>query len=232
MNTALGNDNSATDKLVIKGNASSQTRVVVINAGGTGAQTLNGIELIHVDGNADSAEFIQAGRIAAGAYDYTLGRGRGSNRDNWYLTSGKNTPFLLRALKAMQPPAPEPAPGGHDNDLRPEAGSYTANIAAANTMFVSRLHERTGPMHYTDVITGEQKETSMWMHHEGEHNRWRDGTGQLKTQGNRYVLQLGGDWLSGAGTALTAGIWELWLVTVMTITIQILYVPDTVQKAV
>ncbi|EHS3895021.1 MULTISPECIES: autotransporter outer membrane beta-barrel domain-containing protein [Escherichia] len=193
MNTALGNDSSATDKLVIKGNASSQTRVVVINAGGTGAQTLNGIELIHVDGNADSAAFIQAGRIAAGAYDYTLGRGQGSNRDNWYLTSGKNTPFLLRALKAMQPPAPEPAPGGHDNDLRPEAGSYTANIAAANTMFVSRLYERQGPMHYTDVITGEQKETSMWMHHEGGHNRWRDGTGQLKTQGNRYVLQMGGD---------------------------------------
>lgn len=142
MNTALGNDSSATDKLIIKGNASSQTRVVVINAGGTGAQTLNGIELIHVDGNADSAAFIQAGRIAAGAYDYTLGRGQGSNRDNWYLTSGKNTPFLLRALKAMQPSAPEPAPGGHDNDLRPEAGSYTANIAAANTMFVSRLYER------------------------------------------------------------------------------------------
>ena len=23
------------------------------------------------------------------------------------------------------------------------------------------------------------------------HNRWRDGTGQLKTQGNRYVVQLG-----------------------------------------
>ncbi|HDW3997370.1 TPA: autotransporter outer membrane beta-barrel domain-containing protein, partial [Escherichia coli] len=29
--------------------------------------------------------------------------------------------------------------------------------------------------------------------HEGGHNRWRDGTGQLKTQGNRYVVQLGGD---------------------------------------
>ncbi|MEB6706521.1 autotransporter outer membrane beta-barrel domain-containing protein, partial [Escherichia coli] len=69
-----------------------QTRVAVTNAGGTGAQTLNGIELIHVDGNADSAEFVQAGRIAAGAYDYTLGRGQGSNSGNWYLTSGKNTP--------------------------------------------------------------------------------------------------------------------------------------------
>lgn len=191
MNTVLGDDSSATDKLVIKGDASGQTRVEVTKAGGTGAQTLNGIELIHVDGNADSAEFVQAGRIAAGAYDYTLGRGQGSNSGNWYLTSGKNTP---EPTPTPDPDSrPEPAPGGYDNDLRPEAGSYTANMAAANTMFVTRLHERLGPVQYTDVMTGETKNTSMWMRHEGGHNRWRDGTGQLKTQGNRYVVQLGGD---------------------------------------
>ncbi|HAV8475124.1 TPA: autotransporter outer membrane beta-barrel domain-containing protein [Escherichia coli] len=191
MNTVLGDDSSATDKLVIKGDASGQTRVAVTNAGGTGAQTLNGIELIHVDGNADSAEFVQASRIAAGAYDYTLGRGQGSNSGNWYLTSGKNTP---EPTPTPDPDSkPEPAPGGYDNDLRPEAGSYTANMAAANTMFVTRLHERLGPVQYTDVMTGETKNTSMWMRHEGGHNRWRDGTGQLKTQGNRYVVQLGGD---------------------------------------
>ncbi|MCO4191452.1 autotransporter outer membrane beta-barrel domain-containing protein, partial [Proteus terrae] len=27
----------------------------------------------------------------------------------------------------------------------------------------------------------------------GGHNNWRDGSGQLKTQSNRYVWQLGGD---------------------------------------
>ncbi|HAX9993441.1 TPA: autotransporter outer membrane beta-barrel domain-containing protein [Escherichia coli] len=199
MNTVLGDDTSATDKLVIKGDASGQTRVAVTNAGGTGAQTLNGIELVHVDGNADSAEFVQAGRIAAGAYDYTLGRGQGSNSGNWYLTSGKNTPDPLPNPDPEPTPTPdpdskpEPAPGGYDNDLRPEAGSYTANMAAANTMFVTRLHDRLGPVQYTDVMTGETKNTSMWMRHEGGHNRWHDGTGQLKTQGNRYVVQLGGD---------------------------------------
>ncbi|EPD6978737.1 autotransporter outer membrane beta-barrel domain-containing protein [Escherichia coli O126:H19] len=193
MNTVLGDDSSATDKLVIKGDASGQTRVAVTNAGGTGAQTLNGIELIHVDGNADSAEFVQAGRIAAGAYDYTLGRGQGSNSGNWYLTSGKNTPDPEPTPTPDPDSKPEAVPGGYDNDLRPEAGSYTANMAAANTMFVTRLHERLGPVQYTDVMTGETKNTSMWMRHEGGHNRWRDGTGQLKTQGNRYVVQLGGD---------------------------------------
>ncbi|EFH3158189.1 autotransporter outer membrane beta-barrel domain-containing protein, partial [Escherichia coli] len=199
INTVLGDDSSATDKLVIKGDASGQTRVAVTNAGGTGAQTLNGIELIHVDGNTDSAEFVQAGRIAAGAYDYTLGRGQGSNSGNWYLTSGRNTPDPMPGPEPEPAPTPdpgsrpEPVPGGYDNDLRPEAGSYTANMAAANTLFVTRLHERLGPVQYTDVMTGETKNTSMWMRHEGGHNRWRDGTGQLKTQGNRYVVQLGGD---------------------------------------
>ncbi|HHH6773839.1 autotransporter outer membrane beta-barrel domain-containing protein [Escherichia marmotae] len=188
--TQLGDDLSLTDKLVIKGNSYGSTKVFVTNAGGTGAQTLNGIELIHVDG-LSNGEFIQAGRIAAGAYDYTLGRGQGSNSGNWYLTSGKNTP---EPTPTPDPDSkPEAVPGGYDNDLRPEAGSYTANMAAANTMFVTRFHERLGPVQYTDVMTGETKNTSMWMRHEGGHNRWRDGTGQLKTQGNRYVVQLGGD---------------------------------------
>lgn len=201
MNTVLGDDSSVTDKLVIRGNASGNTQVTVNNAGGTGARTLNGIELIHVDGNADNAEFVQSGRIAAGAYDYTLGRGQGNNSGNWYLTSSKNSQEPLPAPEPGPAPLPgvppvsgqEPAPGGYDNDLRPEAGSYTANMDAANTMFVTRLHERQGPEQYTDVMTGETKNTSMWMRHEGGHKRWRDGTGQLKTQGNRYVVQLGGD---------------------------------------
>ena len=193
-NTVLAGDDSTTDKLIVQGNTSGKTFVTVNKAGGSGAQTLNGIELIHVDGQSDG-EFTQTGRIAAGAYEYKLGRGTGTNSGNWYLTSGKNTPDPLPNPEPTPTPdsKPEPAPGGYDNDLRPEAGSYTANMAAANTMFVTRLHERLGPMQYTDVMTGETKNTSMWMRHEGGHNRWRDGTGQLKTQGNRYVVQLGGD---------------------------------------
>ncbi|WP_244581754.1 autotransporter outer membrane beta-barrel domain-containing protein [Escherichia coli] len=197
-NTVLAGDDSVTDKLIVRGNTDGTTFVSVNNAGGSGAQTLNGIELIHVDGQSNG-DFIQNGRIAAGAYDYTLGRGQGSNSGNWYLTSGRNTPDPLPNPDPEPTPTPdpdstpEPAPGGYDNDLRPEAGSYTANMVAANTMFVTRLHERLGPVQYTDVMTGETKNTSMWMRHEGGHNRWRDGTGQLKTQGNRYVVQLGGD---------------------------------------
>mgnify|MGYP001184724185 FL=1 len=60
-------------------------------------------------------------------------------------------------------------------------------------MFVPRLYDRLGETQYIDALTCEQKVTSMWMRHVGGHNNWRDGSGQLKTQSNRYVLQLGGD---------------------------------------
>lgn len=183
LNTALSDDNSVTDKLIVKGNTSGTTRVSVTNAGGFGAQTLNGIEVIHVGGQSNG-EFIQAGRIVAGAYDYSLGRGQDKNSGNWYLTSGKTN--------TDPGPGPQPIPDT-DSDMRPEGGSYTANLTAANTMFVNRLHDRLGETQYIDVLTGKRKVTSMWMRHVGGHSNWRDSSGQLKTQSNRYVLQLGGD---------------------------------------
>lgn len=180
-NTALGDDSSATDSMIVNGNTSGTTNVSVDNAGGLGAKTLNGIELIQVNGQSDG-NFVQSGRIVAGAYDYSLKRGAGLNATNWYLTSLSNLPV-------------DPSiPGGTDEeDKRPEAGSYTANLASANNMFVTRLHDRLGETQYIDVLTGEQKVTSMWLRNEGGHNRSRDTSGQLKTQSNRYVMQLGGD---------------------------------------
>ncbi|GKX52934.1 autotransporter outer membrane beta-barrel domain-containing protein [Budvicia aquatica] len=175
MYTALGKDNSVTDKLLIAGDSSGTTRVNVNNAGGNGASTLNGIELIQVNGASDG-EFVQNGRIVAGAYDYTLGRGAGSQANNWYLTS-----------KA------DPNPNPSADVQRPESGSYTANLATANTLFVTSLHDRLGETQYIDALTGEKKVTSMWLRGIGGHNRWRDGSGQLKTQSDRYVIQVGGD---------------------------------------
>ncbi|MFV8800693.1 autotransporter outer membrane beta-barrel domain-containing protein [Yersinia sp. LJYL362] len=180
-NTELNDDNSVTDKMIVEGNTSGNTLVSVTNAGGSGATTLNGIELIQVNGLSDG-DFVQSGRIVAGAYDYSLARGVGTNASNWYLTSLSNLPF-----------DPENPVGPGEETKRPEAGSYTANLAAANNMFVTRLHDRLGETQYIDALTGEQKVTSMWLRNEGGHNRSRDTSGQLKTQSNRYVMQLGGD---------------------------------------
>lgn len=173
-NTQLGDDTSATDKIVIEGSTSGITHVSVNNAGGQGAKTLNGIELIQVNGQSDG-DFVQNGRIVAGVYDYSLARGVGANAVNWYLsnTVAPVNPSLLT--------------------VRPEAGSYVANLAITNNMFVTRLHDRLGETQYIDALTGEHKVTSMWLRNEGGHNRSRDTSGQLNTQTNRYVMQLGGD---------------------------------------
>ena len=176
--SALGGDDAITDKLVIDGDTSGSTSVKVTNAGGSGAQTLKGIELIEVKG-ASNGEFVQNGRIVAGAYDYSLVRGTEDRANNWYLTS----------LAPKPNPSPEPLP----EIKRPEAGSYIANLAAANTLFITSLHDRLGETQYIDALSGEKKVTSMWLRSIGGHNRWRDRSDQIKTQSDRYVIQMGGD---------------------------------------
>ncbi len=178
LNTVLGNDASVTDKLLINGNTSGNTLVKVNNVGGGGAQTVEGIRVVEVKGQSDGT-FTKSGRIVAGAYDYSLMK-KGSD---WFLTS-------LDTTAPAVPPTPEtPA----TSVVRPELASYTANLAAANTMFITRLHDRLGETQYIDALTGEQKVTSMWLRQVGGHNGWTDSSGQLDTQSNRYVTQLGGE---------------------------------------
>ena len=208
MNTVLAGDDSDTDKLHVTGNTSGTTHVVINNAGGSGAQTLNGIELITVDGTS-AGEFSQQGRIAAGAYDYTLSRG--ADTKNWYLTSDVNAvdpvidpvvdPVVDPGVDPIEKPVVQPGAGKPAQMIvRPEVGNYNANIAAANTLFTLRLSDRGGETHYVDALTGEKKTTSLWMRNLGGHQQMRDSSGQIKTETNRYVLQLGGDLATGSFT--------------------------------
>lgn len=207
LDSVLGGDDSATDFLSIYGNTYGTTRVVVNNLGGSGAQTLNGIPVIKVGGSSEG-EFIQQGRIAAGAFDYQLARMNG----DWILNSSltpqppPEVPSELepqpdvpsdidpQAPSEIVPEAqPESRPDLKNMAVRPEAGAYSTNMAAANTLFTTRLHDRLGETHYVDALTGQNEVTSLWMRHEGGHNRSKDSSGQLATQANRYVMQLGGD---------------------------------------
>ncbi|GKX55267.1 hypothetical protein SOASR030_13790 [Leminorella grimontii] len=189
LNTVLGADDSLTDKLIVTGDvAAGTTKVSIVNVGGTGDQTIEGIEIVEVGGQS-IGNFVKQSRIVAGAYDYDVVKG--ASNENWYLTS--KIPLVEPEPEPDPDPEPEgPTPGG-ENQYRPEFGSYLANNYAANTMFLTRLHDRLGETQYTDVLTGEQKVTSMWMRNVGGHTRFRDSSSQLKTKSNRYVLQLGGD---------------------------------------
>lgn len=198
-NATLGGDNSPTDKMNVKGDTQGNTRVRVDNIGGVGAQTVNGIELIEVGGNSAGNFALTTGTVEAGAYVYTLAKGKGNDEKNWYLTSNwdgvtpADTPDPINNPPVVDPEGP--------SVYRPEAGSYISNIAAANSLFSHRLHDRLGEPQYTDSLHSQGSASSMWMRHVGGHERSRAGDGQLNTQANRYVLQLGGDlaqWSSNA----------------------------------
>lgn len=194
LGAVLSGDDSLTDRLVITGNTSGSSTLYVANENGSGAQTLEGIQLIEVDGTS-GADFTLGNRVVAGAYDYSLSKGNtsGSDDSGWYLTS------YLAPQGASDP----------DDDvraIRPEAGSYVSNLQAANTMFSMNLHDRVGETQYIDPLTGET--SSLWLRQSGGRNKSSLSDGQNKTAANRYVMQLGGDVIQLQGDAgkLNAGI--------------------------
>ncbi|EFE2018657.1 autotransporter outer membrane beta-barrel domain-containing protein [Escherichia coli] len=117
-------------------------------------------------------------------------------KDSTFTLERDNTAALTHAIN--NPPVVDPE---GPSVYRPEAGSYISNIAAANSLFSHRLHDRLGEPQYIDSLHSQGSASSMWMRHVGGHERSRAGDGQLNTQANRYVLQLGGDlaqWSSNA----------------------------------
>ncbi|MEN8491373.1 autotransporter outer membrane beta-barrel domain-containing protein, partial [Brucella melitensis] len=110
INTVLGDDNSLTDMLKVEGNTSGTTSLKVINRGGVGMQTANGIKVVEVVGQSDGVfsllgDFTTADKqqaVVAGAYAYTLHQGSVDNLDgDWYLRS---------QLKDTPTPTPTPQP--------------------------------------------------------------------------------------------------------------------------
>ena len=178
MNTVLGNDASLTDTITIQGDTSGTTRVAINNIGGVGAQTLNGIQLIEVQGQS-LGEFTQIGRIVAGAYDYNLGRSQVNNK-NWVLSS-KLTPITTGPI----------VPSKNEHIIRPEAGSYLANIKASSLF--ANIERPNADRYYLDANTGKVKSTSLWFTTKiGETRSW-DEYKQVKSDIDHQVMMLGGD---------------------------------------
>ncbi len=212
-NTVLADDNSATETLRVEGDTSGTTNVSVNNVGGSGLPTLNGIRLIQVNGHS-AGRFTQQGRIVAGAYEYMLVRGNGQDHAHWYLSNQMPEDVPPDPEDPEEPPTdPEDPPGESEQPpsepdptpsqptpphatkpvYRPEGGSYTENLAAANRMFAFRLQESAGENQADNAPQDDTAESGMWMHQAGTRNRSRDGSGQLKTASTQYVVMLGGD---------------------------------------
>lgn len=207
------------NQLNVSGSTTGTTRVVLKELGSVAVGDLNGARVVQVAGDS-TGEFVAQNRLVAGAYDYALLRGVESENDDgimdsnhWYLVNtwapvDDTDPIdepdpIIEPKEGDQKPLPTPSPGIERASavvMRPEMGAYLANRRAANTLFATRLHDRLGETQYIDPISGETRVTSLWLRNVGGHTRFHDRSGQLSSQSNRYVVQIGGDlaqWSSG-----------------------------------
>ncbi len=210
-NGALAGDDSAIDRLHVRGDASGDAQIRVNNIGGIGAPTADGIALVQIDG-ASLASYTLAGRAVAGSYEYFLFQGSRSNPadGHWYLRSEwrEHCALYPAAPECVVDPGPDPIEGGeggpgdgHETPLdpppvlRPETGAYLANQAAAVAMFAHGVHDRRGTLERS-------AERSAWAHVSRRTPELRAVGGQLQVEGNASVLQLGSDVLRAGNTAL------------------------------
>jgi len=211
-NGALGDDSSAMDRLHVRGNTSGDAQIAVRNIGGVGAETVDGIRLIEVDG-ASLARYTLAGRAVGGAYEYFLFQGGLANPGDgaWYLRSQwfdhcAEDPFAA-GCSGGPGPGPDPGDGGGEGEdggtddpiqpppvLRPEAGAYLANQSAAVNMFDHRLHERVGAVSMQEGRTA-------WARVGRSAADFTAVGGQLSVDGSTSVLQMGGDVLRQGNAA-------------------------------
>lgn len=168
-NGELAGDDSTINKLIITGDSQGESLVQVNNLGGMGAQTLNGIELIEVQGNS-AAEFYRSGRIIAGAFDYDLVRGNqsGQKMSNWFLMS---------------------KPGAS-----PEATGYYFNYVNIDDIVDLRLQDRLGSKEFTDYVKGDKdKVNALWARALYTNKAQWDDSNTNKMKSHNNYLQVGYD---------------------------------------
>ncbi|EFS4244640.1 autotransporter outer membrane beta-barrel domain-containing protein [Salmonella enterica] len=116
LHSVLGDSTSLTDRLVIDGGqATGNTRLVIVNNGGLGAPTTgNGITVVDAINGATTTAgaFAMTGPLDAGAYRYSLYR---NANESWYLTTGTPTP----------PDSGTPTPPDSGTPTPPDSGTPT-----------------------------------------------------------------------------------------------------------
>lgn len=118
LNSVLGPDGAASDRLVIsQGSIRGSTGLLINNLGGAGATTQSdGIQVVEArDGATSNANaFIQTQTLSAGAYDYRLFKGgvTAGSENSWYLRSTLVAPPAPVSTPTPDPdPTPTPTPG-------------------------------------------------------------------------------------------------------------------------
>jgi outer membrane autotransporter protein len=116
LQSAVGNDSSPSDKLVVNnGTLTGSTLITVNNVGGVGALTRqNGIQLVQAQGSAvsDNTAFALRAPVSVGAFDYRLFKGgiTAGSENSWYLRSSVVAPPVVAVANPdpALPPTLEP----------------------------------------------------------------------------------------------------------------------------
>lgn len=188
LNTVLGDDDSATDKLVITGDASGTTDLY-INGIGDGAQTTNGIEVVDVGGVSTSDAFELKNEVNASLYTYRLYWNESDN--DWYLAS-----------KAQ---SDDDDSGGDDSDVTPsdggddggdvapqyraDIGAYMGNQWMARNLQMQTLYDREGSQY-------RNADGSVWARFKAGKAESEAVSGNIDMDSNYSQFQLGGDILA------------------------------------
>ncbi|MBB3410069.1 fibronectin-binding autotransporter adhesin [Rhizobium sp. BK316] len=201
--TVLGNDASATDRLVVTGNTSGSTNLKVINVGGGGAQTVEGIKIVDIGGASNGSfsllgDYVFQGdqAVVGGAYAYRLYKNGVSTPGDgdWYLRSN-----LINDSGTGS--SPLYAPGV------PLYEAYTGVLQSFNQL--GTLQQRTGGRSWVGGVSADTNDEGarargIWGRIEAAHNHLEPVTSTTGTdyEANVWKLQTGVD---GALTESAAG---------------------------
>lgn len=171
LKTALGNDNSATDKVIITGNAQGTTNLHVSNVNGLGALTHNGIKVVEVSGLSDIGAFSLNNYVAAGNYEYILQQ----QGNDWVLASHEINPV------GSNPQYPTTPYYRVDAGLNMGVGSAAVNLLTPN-LGSKMLGGNRG-----------DKLNNVWMITDYFKNKGLGGGNQLSYNNTIKGIQLGAD---------------------------------------
>ena len=162
LNTYLGTDGSASDKLIVSGgNASGTSTLKVTNVGGPGAQTMaDGIQVVQANngGTTSAGAFtLSGGTVNAGAFSYYLVKGGAAagSSNNWYLRNtvtataptgtgapAEGTPTAITEAIAEATPGADPVPVYRDSvPLYAEAPAVARQLGLLQ---IDTFHDRQG----------------------------------------------------------------------------------------
>ncbi|EGN3950567.1 fibronectin-binding autotransporter adhesin ShdA [Salmonella enterica] len=203
LNTVLGDDDSATDKLVITGDASGTTDLY-INGIGNGAQTTNGIEVVDVGGTSTSDAFVLKNEVNASLYTYRLYWNESDN--DWYLASKAQSDDDDSGGDVTPPdddsdvtPSDDGDDGGNvtppddGGDVAPQyradIGAYMSNQWMARNLQMQTLYDREGSQY-------RNADGSVWARFKAGKAESEAVSGNIDMDSNYSQFQLGGDILA------------------------------------